>query len=428
MAYNISVADSILVPRSDGSSFNEDTLVLSGTGAVSISQTPGSATFVIDASATPLVVKKDDGSLGNVDTIDFGEYITASVAGGEAEITLSGVVDTTKDQTVGGNKNFTGNMIVGGDLTVNGTTTTLNTTELLVEDNMIVINVAESGSPTLSCGFEIERGSADNAFIFFNEDGDLGPWGDPTGLPVDRFIVGTSGALDYVLVSADLTAYSGVADGLYVNVDGDTMTDFLTLHADPTASGHAATKQYVDAQDAALSGALAADLLAYSGVADGKFVDVAGDTMTGDLTLPGIFATSGTLTNVGAGSDSLVNRAFVEAQVASAAIAIYEDGQVLVNSSAKFIEFGTGVLATLSSSGVIVSVDESQITSFVSLTASETISGTKTFDSPVILAQGTAVTSGAAAGTAGEVRWADDYLYLHTGAEGWKRVALASFD
>lgn len=427
MAYNISVADSILVPRSDGSSFNEDTLVLSGTGAVSISQTPGSATFVIDASATPLVVKKDDGSLGNVDTIDFGEYITASVAGGEAEITLSGVVDTTKDQTVGGNKNFTGNMIVGGDLTVNGTTTTLNTTELLVEDNMIVINVAESGSPTLSCGFEIERGSADNAFIFFNEDSDLGPWGDPTGLPTDRFLVGTSGALDYVLVSADLVAYSGIADGKYVDVAGDTMTGFLTLHADPTASGHAATKQYVDAQDAALSGALAADLLAYSGAADAKFVDVAGDTMTGDLTLPGIFAQSGTLANVGSAGDSLVNKAYVDAQVASAAITVSEDGTP-INSSAGTLDFLAGFSVTSGVAGVTIAIDETEITSFVSLTASETISGTKTFDSPVILAQGTAVTSGAAAGTAGEVRWADDYLYLHTGAEGWKRVALASFD
>jgi hypothetical protein len=33
-----------------------------------------------------------------------------------------------------------------------------------------------------------------------------------------------------------------------VDRDGDTMTDFLTLHANPTESGHAATKQYVDWQ------------------------------------------------------------------------------------------------------------------------------------------------------------------------------------
>jgi len=37
------------------------------------------------------------------------------------------------------------------------------------------------------------------------------------------------------------------ADSYYVELAGDTMTGFLSLHADPTASLHAATKQYVDA-------------------------------------------------------------------------------------------------------------------------------------------------------------------------------------
>lgn len=36
------------------------------------------------------------------------------------------------------------------------------------------------------------------------------------------------------------------SDARFVNIDGDTMTDFLTLHADPTDDMHAATKQYVD--------------------------------------------------------------------------------------------------------------------------------------------------------------------------------------
>lgn len=57
------------------------------------------------------------------------------------------------------------------------------------------------------------------------------------------------------LLSADLPTYIGtltssqVTTGLGftpVNVAGDTMTGFLTLHADPTSSLHAVTKQYVD--------------------------------------------------------------------------------------------------------------------------------------------------------------------------------------
>jgi hypothetical protein len=44
--------------------------------------------------------------------------------------------------------------------------------------------------------------------------------------------------------TGDLT--KAQADSYYVDVTGDTMTGFLSLHTDPTASLHAATKQYVD--------------------------------------------------------------------------------------------------------------------------------------------------------------------------------------
>jgi hypothetical protein len=46
------------------------------------------------------------------------------------------------------------------------------------------------------------------------------------------------------VVLADIKA---LADDEYLNTAGDTLTGFLTLHADPTDSFHATTKQYVDA-------------------------------------------------------------------------------------------------------------------------------------------------------------------------------------
>lgn len=45
------------------------------------------------------------------------------------------------------------------------------------------------------------------------------------------------------VVASDITA---LVDATYVNVGGDTLTGFLTLHADPTNALHAVTKQYVD--------------------------------------------------------------------------------------------------------------------------------------------------------------------------------------
>jgi hypothetical protein len=64
----------------------------------------------------------------------------------------------------------------------------------------------------------------------------------------------------------------------YVNVAGDTMTGFLTLNADPTSNLHAATKQYVDGEIAAATS---------TAVFDGYYVNVTGDAMIGNLSMGG---------------------------------------------------------------------------------------------------------------------------------------------
>ena len=58
----------------------------------------------------------------------------------------------------------------------------------------------------------------------------------------------------------------GYADGRYVDVAGDTMTGSLTLNADPSSNLHASTKQYVDNNDALQ-------------------VTKSGDTMSGELNM-----------------------------------------------------------------------------------------------------------------------------------------------
>lgn len=47
-------------------------------------------------------------------------------------------------------------------------------------------------------------------------------------------------------IAAAVAGITGGSSSLYVAKAGDTMTGFLTLHANPTAAMHAATKQYVD--------------------------------------------------------------------------------------------------------------------------------------------------------------------------------------
>lgn len=66
----------------------------------------------------------------------------------------------------------TGNVVVGGDLTVSGTTTTIDTNELNIGDNIITLNSDETGTPSQNAGIEVERGTSDNVGIRWNETSD----------------------------------------------------------------------------------------------------------------------------------------------------------------------------------------------------------------------------------------------------------------
>lgn len=88
----------------------------------------------------------------------YGEGSTASISIGQDVSTSASVTFA--------------NLTVSGDLTVNGTTTTLNTQDLLVEDNTIVLNANVTGEPSGTAGIEIERGSLTNVQLRWNETTD----------------------------------------------------------------------------------------------------------------------------------------------------------------------------------------------------------------------------------------------------------------
>lgn len=67
---------------------------------------------------------------------------------------------------------ITNNMTIGGNLVVNGTTTSLNTEELKIEDNIITVNSNVTGTPLTNAGLEVERGTEANTSIIWNESTD----------------------------------------------------------------------------------------------------------------------------------------------------------------------------------------------------------------------------------------------------------------
>jgi hypothetical protein len=67
----------------------------------------------------------------------------------------------------------TGTVEISGNLLVKGETTTINTANMTIEDNIIVLNQGESGAGITdndnSSGIEIDRGSLSNAFFVYDD-------------------------------------------------------------------------------------------------------------------------------------------------------------------------------------------------------------------------------------------------------------------
>ena len=66
---------------------------------------------------------------------------------------------------------ISGDLTVSGNLTINGTTTAIDTVNMEIEDNVVLLNKNQAGTPptTLLSGIEVERGTSPNVNIQYNE-------------------------------------------------------------------------------------------------------------------------------------------------------------------------------------------------------------------------------------------------------------------
>jgi len=173
------------------------------------------------------------------DILYIGEGTSGSNAASVLKIGGSGAFMALEGaQTVGGNKTFSNNVIVGGDLTVNGTTTTVSTTNTTVSDNILELN-SGAGSNGNDCGIMIERGSTgNNAFIGWDES-------------ADQFILGTTTAT--ASSTGNLSVTAGTIQG---NVTGSATqlanTRTFSLTGDVTGS-----QTFDGTGDAAISATIA---------------------------------------------------------------------------------------------------------------------------------------------------------------------------
>jgi hypothetical protein len=126
------------------------------------------ATMISNGTQTNLTIDYDD----NANSLSFNVIgAVADVQGTTNEIE---VTSASNIYTVGlpDDVTISNDLTVVGNLTVSGSVTYVNTTELLIEDNIVTLNSSAS-APLLDAGIEVQRGSASNVYIKWDESSDV---------------------------------------------------------------------------------------------------------------------------------------------------------------------------------------------------------------------------------------------------------------
>jgi len=172
-----------------------------------------------------------DTEIGNISSTTLTAGNTTAVVAdsgsdGSFTVTADGNTELVINDT---SSTFSGNVIVSGDLTVNGSTTTVNTTNTTVSDNIMELNSGISSSSN-DIGFIFERGSTgNNAAIIWDESEDKFKVGTTTATAGDKSggITVTTGTL-----------ISNIEGNVTGNVTGNTATEAtnVTVTANNTAN------------------------------------------------------------------------------------------------------------------------------------------------------------------------------------------------
>ena len=146
-----------------------DMLVHNGTNWVDVAMS-GDATMAANGTVTIAAnsVALGTDTTGNyVASLSAGTGVTVGGAaeGGTPSVAIGQAVATTSNVTFN-------NLIVDGTLTVNGSTTTVDTTNILIEDPLMFLSSGATGSASVDAGLIVERGDDANTGFIWDETAD----------------------------------------------------------------------------------------------------------------------------------------------------------------------------------------------------------------------------------------------------------------
>ena len=149
-ASTVAISSTLDIAADSGS----DNGVLVGTDTLTVSGGTGVATSVS----------------GDTITIDIGQAVATTSNVTFNNVAVDGTL--TSDDITASTMTASGHVVVQGNLTVNGTTTTVNSNTVAIGDSIMTLNNDETGTPSENAGFEIERGTATNVSLLWNEGTD----------------------------------------------------------------------------------------------------------------------------------------------------------------------------------------------------------------------------------------------------------------
>ena len=142
--------------------------------AIGTNDLTNNAGFLTSYNETdPVFTASDAAGIGSVDITNWnaaygwGNHASAGYLTAEAD-TLDAVVGRGATTSLAA----TFGDLTCSNLTVTGTTTQINTTQLTVSDNLVVLNNDVSVTPTENAGVEVERGLQSNVKLLWNEGTD----------------------------------------------------------------------------------------------------------------------------------------------------------------------------------------------------------------------------------------------------------------
>ena len=229
-----------------------------------------------------------------------------------------------------------GNVIITGDLTVEGSTTTVESTSVLIEDKVIELAHGTSGTPSGDAGIIVERGSSTNSAFIWDES-------------ADEWVIATTSATgassgDLTLTDADLRLANVTISGDITLDDGGSLKEAGGTAAFTFDGSGNVTKI---GQDSMSSG----DVLTWDG---SKFVGEA--PTTGDIT--GVTAGDGLS---GGGNTGGVTLALDLNELSAAAVAVANDSIAIIDADddgskkESIADLVTAIAGTAASTGLSAS-------------------------------------------------------------------------